>query len=209
MLVSGPIAELLERLQDLETEIETDLVEQRRRFRYTIEKRRVRFEAAVRAHHKTLRTSAARFIARSSIPATLFSPLVYAVIVPLVLLDFAVTVFQWICCPVYGIPKAPRADFIVVDRHHLAYLNLIEKLNCAYCGYANGVLAYAREIAGRAEAHWCPIKHARKTQGQHRRYYAFADFGDAEGWEQIKADPGRMVSPRFTARDGAGGGGPA
>jgi len=196
MIVSGPIAELLERLQELETQIETDLVEQRRRFRYSIEKRRVRFEAAVRAHHKTLRTSAARFVARSSVPATLFSPLVYAVIVPLVLLDFAVTVFQWICCPVYGIPKVPRTDFIVVDRHHLAYLNPIEKLNCAYCGYANGVLAYAREIAGRAEAHWCPIKHARKTLGQHRRYYAFADFGDVDGWERIKADPAAIELPK-------------
>jgi len=33
-----------------------------------------------------------------------------------------------------------------MDRHHLAYLNVIEKLNCEYCGYANGVFAYVREI---------------------------------------------------------------
>ena len=39
-----------------------------------------------------------------------------------------------------------RRDYIVVDRHKLSYLNGIEKLNCVYCGDANGVFAYTREI---------------------------------------------------------------
>lgn len=29
--------------------------------------------------------------------------------------------------------------YVVFDRRHLAYLNAIEKLNCAYCEYGNGV----------------------------------------------------------------------
>ena len=113
------------------------------------------------------------------------SPLVYALIVPLVFLDLCVTLFQAICFPVYGIPRVTRSEFIVIDRHHLAYLNGIEKLNCAYCGYANGLLAYTRAIAGRAEEHWCPIKHARRTKGQHRQYFRFADYGDAEKYRQL------------------------
>jgi len=185
MNVTQQIGALLQKIPEMEAGIENDLKEQRKRLRYTIEKKHVVFEAAVRAQHKKLRTGLARFIAESTLPALLVSPFVYAIIVPLVLLDAVVSLFQIVCCPVFGIPKVPRADFIVVDRHHLAYLNPIEKLNCAYCGYANGLLAYAREIAGRAEAHWCPIKHARKTLGQHRRYYGFADFGDADGFEKI------------------------
>lgn len=39
-----------------------------------------------------------------------------------------------------------RGDYIVVDRHHLAYLNVIQKINCVYCGYGNGLIAYARKI---------------------------------------------------------------
>lgn len=68
----------------------------------------------------------------------------------------------------------------MIDRHHLAYLNSIEKLNCVYCGYANGLLAYAREIVARTEQYWCPIKHAHKLLGTHDRYARFVDYGDAE-----------------------------
>ena len=63
-----------------------------------------------------------------------------------------------------------RRDYFVFDRHHLAYLNAIEKLNCAYCSYANGLVAYVREIAGRTEQFWCPIKHARRAIGAHAHY---------------------------------------
>jgi hypothetical protein len=80
-----------------------------------------------------------------------------------------------------------RRDYLVFDRHHLAYLNIIEKINCAYCSYANGAVAFVREVASRTEVYWCPIKHARRILGPHPHYQGFADFGDAEGFhERIK-----------------------
>ena len=179
---------LLLAIRELEAEVEREFTEQRRRFHYTFKKKRVTFEAAVRQQHKKFRVGLARFL-RQSGPARIFgAAIVYAQIVPLLLLDVAVSLFQWVCFPIYNIDPVPRGDFIVIDRHHLAYLNPIEKLNCAFCGYANGLLAYAREIAGRAEAHWCPIKHARKTRGQHRRYWEFADYGDAETYRKNQKD---------------------
>jgi hypothetical protein len=57
---------------------------------------------------------------------------------------------------VYRIPRVRRAEYLVVDRHHLQYLNGIERMNCLYCGYGNGVLAYAVEVAARTEQYWCP-----------------------------------------------------
>jgi hypothetical protein len=66
----------------------------------------------------------------------------------------------------------------------LAYLNMVEKLNCAFCGYANGVIGYGREIASRTEERWCPIKHARRVRGVHQRYYQFDDFGDAASFRK-------------------------
>jgi hypothetical protein len=69
---------------------------------------------------------------------------------------------------------------LIFDRYHLAYLNLLEKLNCAYCSYANGLLAYAGEIAARTEQYWCPIKHARRVIAAHDGYDKFAEFGDAQ-----------------------------
>mgnify|MGYP006947913530 CR=1 FL=1 len=43
-----------------------------------------------------------------------------------------------------------------------------------------GLVAYAREVVGKTEQYWCPIKHARKTLHNHPYYHGFADFGDAE-----------------------------
>ena len=105
-------------------------------------------------------------------------------IVPIVLLDAWVTAYQWLCFPLFGIRKVVRRQYIVIDRHKLAYLNWIEKLNCVYCGYANGVFAYVREITGRTEAYWCPIKHGRDTRNAHAHYQQFARYGDAAGYQR-------------------------
>jgi putative component of membrane protein insertase Oxa1/YidC/SpoIIIJ protein YidD len=65
----------------------------------------------------------------------------------------------------------------------LAYLNVIEKVNCAYCSYGNGLMAYAREIVARTEMYWCPIKHARKVLQAHPYYAGFVDYGDAQSYQ--------------------------
>ena len=78
-------------------------------------------------------------------------------------------------------------------------MNVLEKFNCAYCSYANGLIAYVREIASRTEQYWCPIKHARKLLGAHPRYSRFVDYGDADGYQkelsamraQVRKEPDR------------------
>jgi len=76
-------------------------------------------------------------------------PVIYSMVVPIVLLDLSMSLYRAACFPLYRISKVDRSQFVAIDRHRLAYLNISEKLNCTYCGYANGVLAYAREIAAR------------------------------------------------------------
>lgn len=77
------------------------------------------------------------------------------------------SIYQAVCFPAYGLVKVRRIDYLVFDRRHLAYLNALEKLNCAYCSYANGIIAFVREVAGLTEKHWCPIKHARRVLAAH------------------------------------------
>lgn len=98
------------------------------------------------------------------------------------LLDLCLTVCQALCFPLYRIARAPRFSHIIIDRHQLIYLNLIEKLNCVYCGYGNGVIAYVGEVAARTKQYWRPIKHARKILDAHRRYTQFAGYGDGENY---------------------------
>lgn len=180
--------------QELEQELDRQLEERRAEFRYRIQRGKVRFDREVQALQKTYRTGLWRYITGARIATVLTAPVIYGLIVPLALLDLSVTIYQHICFRVYGIDLVRRADHVVIDRHMLAYLNLIEKINCVYCGYGNGVIAYAREIAGRTEAHWCPIKHARRTLDPHGSFDSFMEFGDAEAYRDWLAK-GRNVKP--------------
>ena len=99
-------------------------------------------------------------------------------------MDVFVSVYQQICFRIYGIEQVRRKQFIVIDRHHLAYLNIIEKINCVFCAYSNGVIAYTREVAARTEQYWCPIKHTRRTPDAHRYMQDFSDYGDAENYQR-------------------------
>lgn len=130
------------------------------------------------------KTGLFRFLARSRLLVLLSAPVIYAGWIPFLLMDFFVTAYQGICFPIYRIPKVKRSDYLVFDREDLPYLNLIEKFNCFYCSYGNGVAAYAREVAARTEQYWCPIKHARRLRTAHERYPKFFDHGDAEAYRQ-------------------------
>jgi hypothetical protein len=114
----------------------------------------------------------------------LTAPAIYSLLVPLALMDVWITIYQRICFPIYGIPRVRRRDFIAFDRHRLGYLNAIEKANCSYCAYANGLFAYLREVSARTDQYWCPIKHARAMRDPHLHYPSFVDYGDAEGYHR-------------------------
>lgn len=180
--MEGEHDDLIERLHQLEEEFEQKIEAQRAAFRYRLEKGRVVFEQGIIAEHREIKTGIIRFLRQSTIGGIIISPFIYFLIVPLMLLDVAVWLFQIICFSVWGIERVARSDFIVLDRGHLAYLNGIEKLNCVYCGYANGLITYVQEIAARTEQYWCPIKHAIRTRAAHRRYRQFLDYGDADGF---------------------------
>jgi len=121
------------------------------------------FERGVRRLQRQQRTGLWRYLSEAPLVHILSARFIYGMIVPLVILDLSVTAYQHLCFRIYGIPLVCRAHHLVIDRHHLAYLNAFEKLNCVYCGYANGLIAYAREITARTEQFWCPIKHAQRT----------------------------------------------
>lgn len=141
------------------------------------------FDAATIQKHKKMRAPVMRY--RFNLPqrVKLTFPFVYGMIVPLVFLDLCVIVFHAVCFRAWRASLVRRSNYVVVDRQHLSYLNGLEKLNCVFCGYANGVLAFTREVAARTEEYWCPIKHASKTEDAHRRYNIFIQYGDADAWQ--------------------------
>jgi hypothetical protein len=150
------IAALIEKIQALEGELDAELAKRRAELRVGLEHGRIAFEEELLRRHRALRQKLLPYLFGASPLVVLTAPVIYAGIVPFVLLDIFVSIFQAVCFPIYGIAKIKRGDYLVFDRHHLAYLNALEKLNCAYCSYANGIIAFTREIAARTEQYWCP-----------------------------------------------------
>jgi hypothetical protein len=103
---------------------------------------------------------------------------------PFCCFDASVAIYQFVCFPIYGIPKVRRKDYLIFDRGKLAYLNTIEKVGCIYCSYVNGLLALITEIAARTEQHFCPIKHAHAPAETHSRYAKFLPYGDARAYRK-------------------------
>ncbi len=186
------ISELLARIQHMELEIELEMKRRRAELQADFEETRVRFEREVLEQQRRFKTGVIAYLLTANLWSVLTAPVIYALLLPLVLLDLSITVYQHICFRAYGLPRVKRSDYFVYDRAHLAYLNLIEKINCAYCSYGNGVMAYGREVVARTEQYWCPIKHARKIMAAHPYYTGFVDFGDAQSYkdqlENLRAD---------------------
>lgn len=190
------LEKLQTRLAEIEAQLEDAWEARRVEWRYRLAQGRIEFETGVREAHRRARVNLWLFLRRTRPMVVLTAPLIYAVIIPFILLDIFVTLYQAVCFPVYGIAKVRRREHVVIDRQHLAYLNAIQKLNCMYCGYGNGVLSYAREVAARTEKFWCPIKHARRVKGVHGLYGEFCDFGDAEGFQRESARLRRELRAR-------------
>lgn len=180
--MNNRIRQILDQITALEGELHTAVEEQESRLRYRIEGRRVTFEKAIRDAHRRLKMGVIQWLLTSRPRNFLTIPVIYAMIVPLALFDLCVTFYQITCFPIYGIARVRRADYIVMDHQHLAYLNAIEKVHCIYCSYAVGLLGYALEITARTEQYFCPIKHARKMLSAHSRYERFLGYGEAEDY---------------------------
>lgn len=175
---------LLTKMQELEREMMRELRRKEAEFRYEVHARKVRFTEEARARHRKLSKRIHRYLMDSTFLVLLTTPVIWSCLLPLAALDLIITIYQALCFPIYGIPKVRRSDYLLLDRRRLAYLNFIEKLNCEYCAYGNGILAYATEVAARTEQYWCPIKHALRMKGMHSRYRFFFDYGDAEHYRQ-------------------------
>ena len=178
------IEELIQTLKVIEEEMESEFRKKREEFRFTVEEKRVRFAEEVILQGRTLKIGLLRYLREAHPFNVLTAPVIYTGFIPLLFLDLFVTLYQAICFPVYGIPKARRGDYMVFDRGDLPYLNALEKFNCFYCSYANGLAAYFREVAARTEQYWCPIKHARRIRDAHHRYPRFFEYGDAESYRK-------------------------
>ncbi len=180
------IDDLLNNIKKLEEQLLTEIQQQQNHGNYRLDSKKISFDRNSTQQHKKQRQPITLYFSQASLANIVSAPVIWIVLIPALLLDLTVSVYQAICFPIYKIPKVSRKNYIVFDRQYLDYLNLIEKINCAYCSYFNGMIAYVQEIAARTEQYWCPIKHARRISSLHSRYQHFLDYGDAEAYRAYK-----------------------
>ena len=203
--MSDRLETLMGQIRALERELIAEVRKKEAAFAYEVRERKVRFTEEARRRHLKLRLGVMHYVRNSRFLVLATSPLIWICAVPIALADVIGTIYQGVCFPIYGIPKVRRGDYLVFDRHHLPYLNFFERVNCEYCAYVNGILAYFTEIAARTEQHWCPIKHARCVKCAHSRYKLFLDFGDAANYrahvEEIRRSYGDLAAAEPAAKD--------
>ena len=184
------IHQLLDQIATLEADLRKAVQEQEARALFQIHGKRVEFEESIRQAHRRLKQGFFHWLVTDRPQNLITGPIIYAMIIPLVILDLFVSFYQASCFPIYRIAKVRRSDYIVFDRQQLGYLNFIQKFHCTYCAYGSGLIAYAGEIVARTEEYFCPIKHARKVLASHSRYARFLDYGEAEDYA-AKLEQGR------------------
>ncbi|NQZ53367.1 MAG: hypothetical protein HRT93_03825 [Piscirickettsiaceae bacterium] len=182
--MSDRIQQIIDQIKQLENDLNNELHQYEESILFRIKGKKVEFEHNIKQAHRKLKKGALRWLFGIRPINILTAPIIYSMIIPLLISDLFVSFYQISCFPIYKINKVRRRDYIVVDRHQLAYLNIFEKFHCVYCAYANGLIAYIKEILARTEQYFCPIKHARKVVGTHRLYRNFIAYGDPENYHK-------------------------
>ena len=121
------INQILNQMAVLEEELRTAVHDQQSRMFFRINGKRVEFERSVEQAQRKLKTGFFRWLVNDRPQNLITGPLIYGMAIALLMLDARVSFYQWACFPVYGIRKVRRADYLVLHRHHLGYLNFIEK----------------------------------------------------------------------------------
>lgn len=84
---------------------------------------------------------------------------IYSMIIPVFILDIWTRIYQAIYFPINEIPRINRKDYVSFERWNLKKLTLLQKIDCVYCEYVNGTLAWTKAVGNQTEVYSCAIKH--------------------------------------------------
>ena len=176
--MNDKIRELIEEIDTKKLTHAAEIDKQESHISYEIKNGYVTFEKEVLAKQRENMKNLLSWFMEVPLLHFLTAPLIYAMVIPAILFDVLLFVYPHIAFRVFKFEFIKRSDYMHFDHHYLGYLNIIEKLNCLYCSYFNGLMLYGSAIAGRTELFFCPIKHAKKVVSQHKFYEEFLSYGD-------------------------------
>ena len=182
--MSDKIKEMIDEIEALKLKLGEEIAQHEEDISYEIQNGYVRFEEEVLNKQKENMKNLLAWFRDIPLLHLLVSPLVYGMLIPAILFDIILFIYQQVVFKIFKFKFIKRSDYILFDRQYLGYLNSIEKLNCLYCSYFNGLMQYAAAIAGRTELYFCPIKHAKKVAYKHEYYDAFFRYGEEDEYQK-------------------------
>ncbi len=177
------IEELISDIEEMKMKLSEEITKQESHISYEIQNGYVRFEKDVLEKQKENMKNLLAYFRDIPLFHLLSSPLIYVMVIPAVVFDVLLFIYQQVIFRIYKFKFIKRSDYILFDHQYLGYLNPIEKLNCLYCSYFNGLMQYASAIAVRTEFYFCPIKHAKKIAYQHEYYDQYLEYGEEEDFQ--------------------------
>jgi hypothetical protein len=133
--MSPRVERLVDRIHNAEQHLKCEAKDQPRRWQGRVRRGHVWFDKELRETHLRIRQSIPAYVLEGDLLSLLSAPIIYSLLLPFVLLDLWVTLYESICFPIYGMSRVPRHRYFAIGRHKLAYLNGIEKVNCTFCSY--------------------------------------------------------------------------
>ncbi|USN58951.1 MAG: hypothetical protein H6767_02450 [Candidatus Peribacteria bacterium] len=182
--MNSKISKILEDISKKREELYLEYEKLREKYGFHFANGKIVFNSEAKKKNRSFKESILNYLFSSQVRHLLSLPFIYMMIIPTVILDLFLSVYQHICFRLYHIPLVNRSEYITAERKQLDYLNVIQKFHCLYCSYVNGIFSFAVEVGGRTEKYWCPIKHAKKMRGGHDWEKHFADYGDPEGFKE-------------------------
>ncbi|MEN8726565.1 MAG: hypothetical protein ABF276_01250 [Sulfurovum sp.] len=182
--MNDKIREIIDEIEAMKIKLGEEIDKQESHISYEIQNGYVRFEKKVLDRQRENMKNLLSWLREVPLLHFLTAPLIYAMVIPAIIFDVVLFVYQQIAFRVFKFQFIKRSDYLHFDHHYLGYLNPIEKLNCLYCSYFNGLMLYASAIAGRTELYFCPIKHAKKVLSEHKYYKEFLFYGDENDYQE-------------------------
>ncbi len=183
--MNSKISQILSDIAQKKEELVWEYEKLKSKYGFSIIKWKIVFKSDIIQKNKKLKQWILNYIFSAQVRHIISIPFIYMMIVPAIILDIFLFIYQNICFRLYWIPLVKRSDYIVYDRKLLDYLNAIQKFNCLYCSYVNWLFSFAVEVWWRTEKYWCPIKHARKMKWWHDWQKFFADYWDSSWFKTI------------------------
>ena len=137
--MKSTISRILQEIENKRKELAEEYERIKKKYNFEYIKWKITFSKEQKLENKKKKRSFWQTTKSTTFREYLSIPFIYSMMIPAVILDLFLFMYQQTAMRLYRIPLVKRSDYITLERKHLDYLNWVEKLNCIYCSYGNSL----------------------------------------------------------------------